>query len=728
MFVKNLFGLVESVWYSAAAVALAATPIMVNAQRADNVNLEEVIVTATSRPESIARVVGTVDVIDSAAIERSSAKSLTDLLSQNGVAFLNEWTPGQTQINIRGGASDGQGRDFRSQVLILVNGRRAGTANLSKLSPAAISRIEIVRGPSSVIYGSQNIGGVINIITKTGKTAEGGSARLVTGSWDLIQGDVELGAAGETVDWYVGLDAGERSDFDGGGDTGKQINTSWERRGLVGALGVQIDPLHRFEVTARTDGVYDVGFRGSAANYVSKEDRYNRSIDLKYTGATASERIDWLAHVYGVQDIDDLKWASPIIRSGTGVPVPGTSRDHNRRELEILGSRFQPRVRLWEGNELLAGWDYEHSTVRSTRFREGVGGAAISQLAPYDNNQTEDVHALYFEDAQRLFSDRLTLRGGLRWTQGETSFDPTPNLSGQVAREESYDATTYAIGLAFRATDALTLRVGTASGFRAPNATELAADFTALGGGRTFGNPDLEPESSTQIEVGANWRGANWNADIAVFRNVIEDRIVTLPRPNVVNTSDYANNAGDVNIEGAELQLQLDLLPLLGTTTSEWRWSVDGGGSYHWEMEDEGATSIMNTRRVQRVYEYQAALGTQIGQQRDRYGWNARLEAVLHGPVWYNTEELLPIPAVEPNSNYIHRKGAFWLVNLRAELQLTEKLRSFASVNNLLDEAYHPLLIATGESAYVLDARFSNGGLGSVLPGRDFQVGVQVAF
>ncbi|MGO7771011.1 TonB-dependent receptor plug domain-containing protein, partial [Rhizobium ruizarguesonis] len=75
--------------------------------------------------------------------------------------------------NLRGASTDGQGRDFRSQVLVLVNGRRAGTANLSKLSPSDVERIEIVRGPSSVIYGSQAMGGVVNIIMKTGATAPG---------------------------------------------------------------------------------------------------------------------------------------------------------------------------------------------------------------------------------------------------------------------------------------------------------------------------------------------------------------------------------------------------------------------------------------------------------------------------------------------------------------------------------------------------------------------------
>src|SRR5690606_38314067 len=122
----------------------------------------------------------------------------------------------QTSMNIRGGASDGQGKDFRGQVLVLVNGRRAGTANLSKLSPSDIARIEIVRGPASVVYGSQNIGGVINLITKTGRSAEGTSLQLVGGSWDLRHGAFQQGIVGERWDGYFGLSAGERGDYESG--------------------------------------------------------------------------------------------------------------------------------------------------------------------------------------------------------------------------------------------------------------------------------------------------------------------------------------------------------------------------------------------------------------------------------------------------------------------------------------------------------------------------------
>src|SRR3954454_3349508 len=164
-----------------------------------------------------ANVVGPVQIIENSEIERSTAKSVTELLAQNAVGFMSEWTPGQTSINIRGAATDGQGRDFKSQVLVLINGHRAGTANLSKMSLADIDRIEIVRGPASVVYGSQNMGGVINIITKTGRTAPGGFIDGNAGSWGTKQGKAQYGGMTGMFDYYLGVSGGVRDDFKIGG-------------------------------------------------------------------------------------------------------------------------------------------------------------------------------------------------------------------------------------------------------------------------------------------------------------------------------------------------------------------------------------------------------------------------------------------------------------------------------------------------------------------------------
>ncbi len=415
------------------ALALAcgcALPAPAVAQDRADLRLDEIVVTATGRPEPRSAIAGTVQVIDRTTIENSTGTSVTDVLAENAVGFFSEWTPGQTSINIRGGATDGQGKDFRSQVLVLMNGRRAGTANLSKLSIADVERIEIVRGPSSVIYGSQNIGGVINIILKTGRTAPGTLVEGIGGVWGLAQGRAQTGGVVGPFDYYLGVSGGKRDDYvAGSGD--RMANTQWNRMGIAGALGLQIDPNQRVEFTLRTDGIYGVGFRGSGGNLYSRDDRINGSFDASYTGRTEDGRASLFAQVYSVTDEDRFKWASPIQRGGTGLPVPGTRADFNTRDLDILGTRFQPRVTLFSGNDVLLGWDWETSRLRSDRFRAGVPGNPLAQVSPQDNNQTDQFHALYLEDTQRLLDDRLVLRAGVRQTYGTTSFDFTPYLTGR---------------------------------------------------------------------------------------------------------------------------------------------------------------------------------------------------------------------------------------------------------------------------------------------------------
>ncbi len=711
-----------------AATCLAGGGFSLPALAQAEVKLDELVVTATGRPEPRSSIPGTVQIIDAAQIERSPAKSLTDLLAENAVGFFSEWTPGQTSINIRGGATDGQGKDFRSQVLVLMNGRRAGTANLSKLSPADVERIEIIRGPSSVVYGSQNIGGVINIILKTGRTAPGTMIEAAGGSWGLLQGKAQTGGLYDSIDYYAGISGGTRGDYHSGRGGSTMGNTGWKRFGLTGALGLQINPDHRVETTLRTDGVYDVGFRGSGANLLSQDDRYNNSFDMTYRGQLPGGRVRWMLQGYAVQDVDDFHWASPVIRGSNGLPAPGTAADYNRRELNIVGTRFQPSMTPWAGNDLLAGWDWEHSTLRSTRDRIGVPGNPLSPVSPQDNNQSETVNALYLEDSQKILDDRVTLRAGVRRTFGTTNFEYTPNLVGQVPRSVDYQATTWSTGATFKATDRLTFRVGYSTGFRAPTATELAADFNTLGGGRIFGNPSLRPETSRQVEAGAAYAGDGWRTDLAVFQNVISDRIITRARPGVASTSDYANNSGDVVVRGVELQLEADILKLAGHTDTRWRWSVFGSGAWNFHMEDKGAAATANIRKPERMYQYQAALGTRFGQSGGQYDWSIQVTGILRGPMWYNTEENLLIPFAEPSRDWIHRKNPFWVWNLRGEVEVAKGVKLFALVNNLFNKNDSPIYIGIDKKPYKLDSRFANGGYGTSMPGLEFQAGMQAKF
>jgi vitamin B12 transporter len=696
---------------SAALLSAAAWFSPASAQ----VQLDELFVTATGRPEPPSRIVGTIQVIDKAEIERSTASSVTGLLAEHAVGFLSEWTPGQTQINIRGATTDGQGRDFKSQVLVLINGHRAGTANVSKLSLADIDRIEIVRGPSSVIYGSQNMGGVINIIYKTGFTAPGTFVEGSTGSWGLAQGRAQNGGVSKDIDWYGGVAGGTRGDYRIGGSGGKELNTSWHRRGAAGDIGYQINENNHVDLNVRTDGIYNTGFRGSDANIFSSDDRFNRSFDLNYRGKIPDGRVSWFFQNYGVTDVDDLNHPSPLAS-------PFTTADDNRRQLDIIGSRFQPRVKMWDSNDLLLGWDWEQSWLRSTRLR------LPTATSPFDNNQSELVNALYFEDAQTFFNERLTVRGGLRKTFGTTNLDPTPNVPALIPGSTRYQATTYSVGSSWRAYDWLTFRAGASSGFRAPTATELGANFTtSLIGNVTFGNPGLTPETSNQIEAGATFTGNSFRVDAAIFQNVIRNRITTavLSSSGGVTISNTINNPGDIVVQGVELQADADMIRTLSIPAGNWRWNVFGNGFYNFRMIDQGAPATFNTNQALRMYQYEAALGTRFGQSgAPWHDWSFQVNGILRGPMWYNTEEKLLVPGQVPNVT-IFRKDAFWVVNTRGELLVAKGVTLFAAINNIFDVNQHPIFIALDQTPCIANPVSQNGACGNSMPGREFILGFQ---
>lgn len=702
-------------------LALSCATLYADIGSVNDENVEEVIITASSRHEAQKKATSTVQVIDSAQIERSNTKSITDLLAQNAVGFFSEWTPGQTSMNIRGAATDGQGKDFKGQVLVLLNGRRAGTANLSKLSPKEVARIEIVRGPASVIYGSQAIGGVINIILKNGNNTTGGQVSIDTGSWGLIQGHGEYGWQSEDGQFnaFLGLDAGSRDDYRTGKGGGKLKNTGWERYGAIGTFGWQINNKNKVDFSIRTDGVYDVGFRGSAGNHYAKEDRYNQSADLIYQYGEDSDRFRLKWHNYWANDVDDFKWASP----STG----GTSVDHNRRKLSIIGTKIQPIVNIVESNELLLGFDAEKSKLRSNRHRVGLNGAAMSQVSPQDNNQTEEVWGLYFDDKQNFFNDRLIVRAGARYTHGKTKYDKTPNLTNQLSGSKNYHKTTWNVGLNYQATDWLNLRSSIGTGFRAPTASEIGADFTTLAGSQIFGNKSLKAETNKQVEVGAVFSGNGWFTDVALFENKIKDRIMTKPRSLNSKTSDYVNNPDAVVVRGLEVSNRLAMEKLLDWQNN-WQWTIQTNLAWNFHMKDKGIGKERNTDKVQRMYQYQASLTNRFGQEEVRYPWNVQLMGILRGPIWYDTEEKLLIPQAEPYSNYIHKKSAFWVWNLRGEVNVSKQLSLYASIDNIFNKNQHPLFIALDKKPYIMQTGASNGSLGTSMMGRSFNVGASYKF
>jgi len=151
---------------------------------------------------------------------------------------------------------------------------------------------------------------------------------------------------------------------------------------------------------------------------------------------------------------------------------------------------------------------------------------------------------------------------------------------------------------------------------------------------------------------------------------------------------------------------------------------VFANGSYHFHMRDKGAPDTLNTDRIQRIYKYQAGIGTVLSQNR----WELNLTGILRGPVWYDTEERLLTPLAESSRDYVHKKSAFWVFNLRGSYQATSNLQLFAGINNLFDKNEHPLFIALNKTPYISDPAFSSGGRGNSMPGRELYAGLKLDF
>jgi vitamin B12 transporter len=147
-------------------------------------------------------------------------------------------------------------------------------------------------------------------------------------------------------------------------------------------------------------------------------------------------------------------------------------------------------------------------------------------------------------------------------------------------------------------------------------------------------------------------------------------------------------------------------------------------------MKDKGAVTVAtaNTRNVERVYRYQAAFGTRLGTVGTPHDWTIQVGSILRGPVYYNTEENLLVPQVEPYREFIWKKSAFAVWNLRGEVELTKGVQLYVAVNNIFDVNNHPLFIANDKYPVIADLRFFNGGIGTSMPGRDIQVGMQARF
>ncbi len=683
---------------------------------------------------------------------------------------------GQSGISMRG-----MGADY---TLILIDGRRQnnhgdiypnnfGGNQFNHIPPLeAIERIEVIRGPSSTLYGADAMGGVINIITKKQYDQWGGSINVSR----TIQEYDEYGDASTT-------------DFSVSGPLGKQFGLA-----LRGSLYDQDASNPEYDPVTDPNGVVherELGF-GSGGRTVDNEDTSlgftlrwtptdNQRISLDYDnsvqtydnsdsqlgthdsperlvtpgrGGTLSPRAGYaedqeftreqiaLTHEgewgFGFSNVSLTYLATN--NDGRTMPLsaderlqyddiinnnPDCATPDSDACLELLGATFLPRAkRKLESNELRLDGKLDlpindqHFVVVGTQVLRGELEDGIFGLEDGNPGEVSENNfwALYAEDNWTIV-DPFTLTTGVRYDNHETFGDQvSPRVYGVYTLNPAW-----------------TVKGGVSTGYKTPKTTDLYDGITGFGGQGTMpwvGNPDLEPETSVNSEIALYWESPNrHNANITVFQNDFKDKIsrqeselcsATGGQKPCVDLGAYDSVGGivtqPVNVDKAVIQG----VEVAGRYQISQRWSLRANYTYiDSEQKSGDAKGYPLTGSARHMCN-----GTLDWQATQKFGMFLTVEGRHDrfrgfGRAGLNTDA---------------NGGEYWknyeIYHLGARLALNESVSLNARINNLLDEdftTYEVDFVDDGSGTGSYDVEYYDD-YNNKDARRNFWIGLQASF
>ena len=527
--------------------------------------LDGVVVSASGFSQQIKEAPASISVISGDELTKDSFTSLHSIAQK---------VPGVNVVGGEDGAASGisiRGME-KSQTLVLIDGKRvnsssanpkggAGDMNSNFIPPAeAIERIEVIRGPMSSLYGSDAVGGVINIITKKDFSKFSGNVGISTtinahkGIGDGRQGDFYL-----NLPLYKDLFAlqlwGYKKLRDE--DNYKGGYQKSDKRNLSAKLWITPDEHNKFFIlgssekhdysrtvgktaTIKTNKVlnaYDYEKKSYGVGYLGEFDNLNADISYIYDETQRTSLFDSL--------------------------IPAKAKNHN------FNSKF---TTFFGAHSLTFGYDFSKQNVGTTFIVSNASRNGLKDPKTYSMSE----HAGFIEDEWQILDEKLFLTLGSRLTHNE--------FFGNHLSPRAY--------LVYNATDTLSLKGGVATGYKTPNVNQISPEVGTIQGGWRivdFGNKDLKPEKSTTYEVGAYYDNqADFRGSVTLFRNEFKDKIL--------------DTDGSKRVNG---------IPAFGTCTNAPKVTCPGWGTYFniegatvWGVELSGDYDILSNLNLSSNYTY----------------------------------------------------------------------------------------------------------------------------
>jgi len=474
------------------AATLISSPLQAEEQ-------DTIIVTANRTAETVDETLAAVTVINRKDIEQSQAQNVTDLLRlQSGIDISSNGGPGaNTSLFMRGTNSN--------QTLVLIDGVRASSATTGAfawqhLNTSDIERIEIVRGPRAAQYGSDAIGGVIQIFTRNNKAAK---LRIMGGSYKT--GQIEAGfGGGEKIKYSLNATARSSEGFSRTNDK----NSSY-------------DP--------DKDGYRNQSLSGNILFPVSDK------TSLKLTGWYSNSNTDYDAYggIYGVTDSSnstlDVRLKNQTTTAWSQTLSAGLATDDSKTTSSSI-SRIKTR-------RVMADWQHDLLLNQNNMLSLGL------------STYTDKADNVSVSGGTTRFDESISNNAVFGILQSSIS-DNDISLSARLDDHQRYgNNSTGQIAWGYNTSQKLRLLASYGSAFRAPTINELYYP--------NYGNTTLNPEKSTTAELGLRYQlTPRQQVRINAYRTRITDMIQSV---NVALYTYEATNIGKANIDGVELEHDLNL-------------------------------------------------------------------------------------------------------------------------------------------------------------------------
>lgn len=539
-------------------IALVVLPLAASAgTNTPAVKLDAVMVTATASERPVARAPASVTVISGEQLRERPARDVLDAIRDApGVNLRGVGGLGRRVISIRGMES--------RHTLVLVDGERiAATDQVFGISDLqfgwipleAIERVEIVRGPLSSLYGSDALGGVVNIITREAGRQWQGALRASAGALpqdkggDFRQAATHLsGPLGQTLAlsidgaWQKQEPVPEPDERRLDQREGQKQNSIRARLRWTPAVG------HRLALSVM-QGDEDRWYGTNTARrffYRQAYDFERRQTGLSYDGALGGGQLHLaaqLAQIHQRQHNSDGVAPSPEQEAG---------------EASITGHYG---IALGRSHRLTTGFEAREERLQHPSFAKGE--AKVKQ------------YAAFLQDEWAL-SETLDLVYGARLDKHD--------LFGSEISPRIYAV--------WQPADRWTLKGGYSQGFKAPMLKQISPDYRYDGHHSFIGNPDVRPEKSRNVEVSVGYAADDYWWRITAYRSEVEDLIETIcqefcSRP--LRRLYRHENVDDTRIRGGELEAGVDLLAGLQVS-----------GNYSWnDVRDKGTDARLPERPLQ---------------------------------------------------------------------------------------------------------------------------------